>query len=232
MNYIKGICEILLIILLIKWLLIMLYCHRQKLKEVDRIDGNNQGNGKVPSNIKVEINTYLYGLVRWSSIQIGMIPSMRIRKILYKYFLAMDINKKTVIYGGCEMRSPWKIKLGNCVVGVSNILDGRYGIVIEDDACLGTGVNIWTLQHDIDDKYFGVSGQGKPVRIKRHAWVCSRSTLLPGVIIGEGAVVASGAIVKHDCDDFGVYAGVPAKKIRNRNTDLEYEVTDHYWHFY
>ncbi len=231
MNYIKFVLIVILIIILLKWFLVLLYCHVKKKRETKKnIALNSQRKENHKKNIKDEINSYLYGLVRWSSIQVGKLPSMRLRRFIYKYFFAMDIGAKTVIYGGCEFRSPWRIKLGNCVVGVSNILDGRSGIEIDDGVCLGSEVNIWTLQHDINDKYFGVEGQ--PVIIRRHAWICSRSTLLPGVKVGEGAVVASGAVVRHDCDDFGVYAGVPAKKIKERNNDLDYEVADHYWHFY
>jgi acetyltransferase-like isoleucine patch superfamily enzyme len=47
---------------------------------------------------------------------------------------------------------------------------------------------------------------------------------LPGVTIGEGAVVAAGAVVTKDADPYGIYGGVPAKKIGERSKDLVYEL--------
>ena len=56
---------------------------------------------------------------------------------------------------------------------------------------------------------------GKTI-IHRYAWICSRSILLPGVTIGEGAVVASGAVVTKDVEPYAIVAGIPAKKIGER----------------
>lgn len=219
---------------ILKWILILMYCQWKRKRDginskkiIQKSDGITK-----KSKIKSNINNYLYGLVRWESIHVGRFPSMHIRKFVYKYLFAMELQKETVIYGGCELRSPWKIQLGKCVIGVSNVLDGRHGICIEDGVCLGSNVFIWTEQHDLNDKFFRCNDKGGKVVIKKHAWICSRSTILPKTIIGEGAVVACGAIVSHDCDDFGVYCGIPAKKTKDRRTDLEYQVCDEYWHFY
>lgn len=56
--------------------------------------------------------------------------------------------------------------------------------------------------------------------------------MLPGITVGKGAVLASGAIATKDLEEYGVYAGIPAKKISERNRDLEYETCHGYWHFY
>lgn len=53
-------------------------------------------------------------------------------------------------------------------------------------------------------------------------WIASRVTILPGVTIGEGAVVAAGAIVTKDVEPYSIVAGVPAKRIGERNKNLEY----------
>lgn len=145
----------------------------------------------------------------------------------------MNISRNAVIYGGCEFRSPWNIFIGKGVIGNNCILDGRYGIRIDDDVCLGSDVYIWTAQHNVNDRHFSTDGKTGPVNIKQYAWIASRSTILPNINIGKGAVVASGSVVTKDCEGYGIYAGIPRKKISNRTVDLEYEtVNDMYWRFY
>lgn len=55
---------------------------------------------------------------------------------------------------------------------------------------------------------------GKPIVIEDGAWIGAGATILPGVTVGTGCVVASGAIVTRDCEPHGVYAGNPARRIR------------------
>ena len=181
-----------------------------------------------------ELNHYLYGWMRYCIIQTGKIPSGRCRNYLYRFIFYMKITKRTVIYGGCEIRSPWNIKADNCVISTYCILDGRRGIIIGDNVVFGGGVHVWTEEHDVNDSYFAVNFQNaQPVVIEDRAWICSDSTILPGIHIGEGAVVATRAVVTKDCEPFSVYGGVPARKISMRNKDLKYELNGKpTWHFY
>ncbi len=80
---------------------------------------------------------------------------------------------------------------------------------------------IWTLNHDYNDINF--CGKGAPVEIGEYVWICSRSIILPGIKIGKGAVVASGAIVTKDVPDYAIVGGVPAKVIGHREeNDYQY----------
>lgn len=54
----------------------------------------------------------------------------------------------------------------------------------------------------------------KPIKINDGAWIGARATILPGVTIGQGCVIAAGAVVTSDCEPNGLYGGVPAKLIR------------------
>ena len=58
----------------------------------------------------------------------------------------------------------------------------------------------------------------KPVIVRRNAWIGAGAMILPGVTIGENAIVAAGAVVTKDVPDNTVVAGVPAKIVRNINT--------------
>lgn len=168
---------------------------------------------------------FSYGLMRYRIIMVGKIPSYRIRNFLYRYVYKMNITSKTKIAGGCEFRSPWNLKADNCIIGLGCILDARSGITIGNNTVLGGGVHIWTEEHSVDDPYFRVlDDNAKPVIIKDYVWLGSDSTILPGCVINEGAIVASRACVTKDCEDYGIYAGIPAKKIRIRNKNLVYKL--------
>lgn len=75
---------------------------------------------------------------------------------------------------------------------------------------------------------------GGEVEIGPYAWICSRSIILPGIKIGEGAVVASGAVVTKDVPPYAVVGGVPARVIGQRERkdyDYGYVRKNDYMHF-
>jgi acetyltransferase-like isoleucine patch superfamily enzyme len=88
------------------------------------------------------------------------------------------------------------------------------GITIEDEVLIGPKVNLITENHPLDpgDRRALLT---KPIVIKRRAWIGAGVTILPGVTIGENAVLAAGAVVSRDVPDNTVVAGVPAKHIKH-----------------
>jgi len=105
-------------------------------------------------------------------------------------------------------------------VGTDAILDGRGGITLGDNVNLSSQAAIWTMQHVPDDPDFGVVSA--PVRVEDRAWISFRATILPGVTIGEGAVIAAGAVVTKDVPPFAMVGGIPAKQIGERSRALRY----------
>jgi acetyltransferase-like isoleucine patch superfamily enzyme len=135
----------------------------------------------------------------------------------------MAIQSGATIYSGCQIRSPQNIHVGyRSVVGEGSLLDGRQGLKIGDDVNISSGVWIWTLHHDYNSPSF--EAVGAPVSIGDRAWICSRATILPGVKIGEGAVIAAGAVVVSDVDSYAVVGGVPAKIIGSRSVGMTYKL--------
>ncbi len=178
------------------------------------------------------LKSYLDGLCWYYSILIGRIPSNHIRKYLMKHCFCMKLSKKAVLYGGFQIRSPWNIEVGDSVIGYGALLDGRSGIRIDDHVCLAVGVSIYTLQHDVNDEHFAVNQKGGSVEIEKYAWISSHTTVLPKVHVGEGCVLAAGGIATKNLEPYGVYAGIPARRISERNRCLHYTVGDTYCHFY
>ena len=226
---------------LLGFVLCIFYSRFMKKKDLIRLAGIDytengeylQSNEPRKSKIYLScLHPYLYGLCRYYSIVIGRIPSHHVRKFLLKLIFAMQIDNKAVIYGGFELRSPWNIQIGNSVIGAGALLDGRSGIVIHNNVTLAQNVCIFTLQHDVNDEHFGTNGKGGKVEVDDYVWLSSRTTILPGVHVGTGAVLASGGIATKNLEEYFIYAGIPAKKISERNRKLNYQNTKSYWHFY
>jgi acetyltransferase-like isoleucine patch superfamily enzyme len=88
------------------------------------------------------------------------------------------------------------------------------GITIADDVLIGPKVNLITENHPLEpaDRRALIC---KPIVIKRNAWIGAAATILPGVTVGENAVVAAGAVVSKDVPANTVVGGIPARHIKN-----------------
>jgi acetyltransferase-like isoleucine patch superfamily enzyme len=87
------------------------------------------------------------------------------------------------------------------------------GITIEDNVLIGPKVNLITENHPLDPSN-RTSLIATAIVVKRNAWIGAAATILPGVTIGENAVVAAGALVSKDVAPNTVVAGVPAKMVK------------------
>ena len=93
-------------------------------------------------------------------------------------------------------------------------------IVIEDDALIGSGVHIYTANHELSDRDIPIAKQGhreaRDVVLRVGSWIGANAIILPGVEIGAGAVVGAGSIVSRSIPEGCIAAGNPARVIRNR----------------
>ena len=106
----------------------------------------------------------------------------------------LKIGKRVFINAGCQFQD-------------------QGGIEIGDDVLIGPQTIIATLNHDPDPEKRG-GMFAKSVKIGNKAWLGARVTICPGVTIGDGAIVAAGAVVTKDVPPRTVVAGVPAKIIK------------------
>jgi maltose O-acetyltransferase len=91
---------------------------------------------------------------------------------------------------------------------------------IGDDVMMGTDVTVITRNHKHERTDIPMRLQGfeeeKPVYIGNDVWLGDRVTLMPGVHIGNGCIVAAGSVVTKDVPDYSIVGGVPARVIRSR----------------
>ncbi len=90
------------------------------------------------------------------------------------------------------------------------------GITIGDGSLIGHNVVLATINHDLYPANHRKNHYA-PIRIGAHVWIGSNATVLPGVTIGDWAVVAAGAVVTKDVPARTVVGGVPARLIKTIN---------------
>ena len=96
------------------------------------------------------------------------------------------------------------------------------GIEIGDGALIGHNVVLATINHDLNPKE-NRKNHYAPIRIGAHVWIGSNATVLPGVTIGDWAVVAAGAVVTRDVPAMTVVGGVPARVLKTIQEEERYE---------
>ncbi|MBU3629314.1 acyltransferase [Polynucleobacter sp. AP-Reno-20A-A9] len=118
----------------------------------------------------------------------------------------------------------------NSVINYGCLIDSRGSYIkIGRNVDIAPYVHIWTLEHDPESESHDVrSGR---VFIDDNAWICTRATILPGVRIGKGAVVAAGSLVINDVNDHELVAGVPAKFIKILNSKANYSLNYKPWFY-
>lgn len=94
------------------------------------------------------------------------------------------------------------------------------GITIGEGTLVGPKTVIATLNHHMNPQK-RANLIPKPVRIGKNVWIGANVTILPGVTIGDGAVIAAGAVVTKDVAENTVVGGVPAKKIKDIDLNME-----------
>ena len=154
---------------------------------------------------------------------IGKIPSRTIRNGWLKLYLA-DFGAGTSVQSDCRFLNGRKVHFGKRnVINFGCLFDGRkFHIRTGDDVSIGPEAAILTLGHDPQSPQF--ADRGGDVTIGDRVWIAYRATILPGVSIGDGAVVGAGAVVTKNVEPYTLVAGNPARKIGERNPDLCYEL--------
>ncbi|MBN7576826.1 acetyltransferase [Clostridium sp. 2-1] len=165
--------------------------------------------------IFTEINEVVENTLRLTSeLNTGYKTPEEVRNILAKI-----IDKE--IDGSVQILTPFNtdfganIRLGKDIfINKSCMFVDLGGIELEDNVLIGPDVKILSVNHPLDPK----NRRGvilRSVKIKRNAWLGAGVTVCPGVTIGENSVIGAGSVVTKDVSDNTVYAGVPAKFIKN-----------------
>jgi acetyltransferase-like isoleucine patch superfamily enzyme len=132
----------------------------------------------------------------------------------------MRIGKGAVILSGFKVRNPQRITIGERFYCNYNFfVQGSGGVQIGNDVIVGPNVSIFSENHQFARRDVPINRQGTrcaPVSIGDDVWIGAGATILPGVTIGNGCVVAAGSVVTRSFEEFSVVGGVPARVISSR----------------
>jgi maltose O-acetyltransferase len=170
------------------------------------------------------LKALLEDLQDYTAEVVGYIPSHAIRMFWLMSFCRIKVGNHSSIHRRCRLYHPHKITIGHgTIINYGVLLDGRGGLVIGDNVSVSEGSVILSQSHDIDSPNFEL--RSSTVLIEDYAFIGSYARILPGVTIGEGAVVAVGAVVTRDVEPYSVVGGVPARFIRERPRGLTYSLS-------
>lgn len=107
----------------------------------------------------------------------------------------------------------------NCGLGTDSFYGCAGGIEIGNDVIVGNFVSMHSENHNFSDLDIPIRLQGvnhKGIKIGNNCWIGAKATILDGSVIGNGCIVAAGAVVTGQFPDNSIIAGVPAKVIKTR----------------
>jgi len=140
----------------------------------------------------------------------------RLRWVYFKMILG-GFGSGSAVQPRAFIEHPYNVFIGNDVnVNEYAIIQGSPGgrVEIGDRVHVSYGVTILTAALVLHDGVYAGDHEYKPVLIENDVWIAAQATILPGVKVGQHAVIAAGAVVSRDVEAYTVVAGIPAKPVR------------------
>lgn len=138
-------------------------------------------------------------------------------RVRWRFYRAAGLDaSRSLISFGCFMGGR-AVSIGeDSFVNTRTFIEASAPVAIGRRVSIGMDTAIITSGHETGDsaRRAGVVAP-RPVHIDDGCWLGARVLVLPGVTIGEGCVIAAGAVVTRDCQPHGLYAGVPARRVRD-----------------
>lgn len=180
----------------------------------------------VPKSVKLFLRKRLNALVR----------KIKAPKMLWGFEDPTgEYRKKTRISDTVFFYHPENIKIAdNVFIWHYSILDGTGGLEIGEGTQIGAWVGVFTHSSHIAIRIYGNHYQEIPegdkkgypiasVKIGKYVFIAAGSKILPGVSIGDGALISAGSVVNRNVDEFEIVAGNPAKVIGStKNLDSKF----------
>ena len=140
----------------------------------------------------------------------------KVRQLLSQ-ITGCEIDASTTLFPPIQINYGKNTRIGkNVFINFDCTFLDLGGITIEDNVMIAPKVSLLSEGHPLEPEHRHQLAPGK-VHIKRNVWIGAGATILPGVTVGENAMVAAGAVVTKDVPDNSVVGGVPAKVIKYLN---------------
>jgi acetyltransferase-like isoleucine patch superfamily enzyme/GT2 family glycosyltransferase len=150
------------------------------------------------------------------------VPFYWIRTAFARYVLRLNIETRVALHIGLFITGS-NIRIGcRSVLNRRVYLDGRGKLEIGEDCSIAPEVYILSVTHD--PQHPGFKPQLRETVIGDRVWIGARAIVLPGVRIGDGAVIGAGSTVTKNVEAYSIVAGNPARVIKQRNHELNYRL--------
>jgi len=141
----------------------------------------------------------------------------------------IEIGDHVRIDAFCSLIATGPLRLGSWIhIGAGCLLSARGGITLEDFCGLSGGVMLYSASDDflgrhligpmVPKEYTGV--RAAPIHLGKHAGAGTGARILPGVALGEGAVLGALSLADRSLEPWTIYRGVPAERIGARSRKL------------
>jgi len=143
----------------------------------------------------------------------------RIRSLRIGFKLS-NFAKNIYLMGGCKFENVRDMQLGNYIfINHNTVFSTPHGMKIGDYVMIGPYCLFASVKHGFEDWKKPMIFQPvseAPITIESDVWIGAKVTVIGGVTIGNGAIVAAGSVVTKDVKPYSIVGGVPAKLIRYR----------------
>ncbi|HEY1160732.1 MAG TPA: WcaF family extracellular polysaccharide biosynthesis acetyltransferase [Terracidiphilus sp.] len=130
------------------------------------------------------------------------------------------IGKGAYLKPGLKVKFPWYLTIGDhCWIGEDVWIDNLAQVTIGSHVCISQGAYLCTGNHDWKSPNMKLFR--RPIKLQDGCWVGARATLCPGVVLGIGATVTVGSVASGDIPAYQIWAGNPARYIRDRKITKE-----------
>ncbi|UWR30451.1 WcaF family extracellular polysaccharide biosynthesis acetyltransferase [Sulfitobacter sp. W002] len=172
---------------------------------------------RVPTGFRgrSQLTCQLWWIVQATLFRLSPQPAYRWRAMLLRAFGAV-VGSNTRIRPTARFTYPWKIKIGdNSWIGDRAELYCLVPIIIGDDVCISQDSYLCTGSHDMTKRSFDYDCA--EILVQDQVWIATGCFVSPGVTLKKGAVVGARSLVLSDVEEGAVYAGQPARRIRDRH---------------
>lgn len=134
--------------------------------------------------------------------------------------LAKSVGDNVSVFPDVYLQNVQEMEIGNNVSFQPMVYIEAYGgVKIGDDVSMAEGASLFSVNHGFEDVSIPIKDQpltALPIEIENNVWIGAKSTVLGGVKIATGTIVAAGAVVSKDTEKNSTVAGVPAKTLKIR----------------
>ena len=165
--------------------------------------------------IRLEVESFIFGVLSIFPTVIGVFIRGIASKFLFKNISGFPwIQPRVIIVHADRIISGTHLGINS-----GTYINGVGGIEFGSNVLIGNNVTISSGQHPIEGMTPTIFSRvviPKKIIIKDDVWIGAGAVIMPGITLAKGTVIGANAVVTKDTEDYAVYVGVPAKKIRSR----------------